>query len=259
MTLPRNPGRNVALSPGRRIMCDMLRASQGLPAVSLERQINLRAVQEARRSCVEPPSWFALFIKAYALVAWRRPVMRRSFIRFPWARLYEHDFNVVSLPVERRIGDEDVVLFGRIWCPEEKSLRELNHEIRRLKTIPVEEEERFRFQLRVARLPALLRRLLWWLGLHVSGHWRMVQVGTFGITGVASLGANSLHFLSPLTYALSVSAIQPDGTAVVRLIWDHRVVDGVQPALALAEFEQCLNGELLAELRTLATAEPVGK
>jgi hypothetical protein len=57
-----------------------------------------------------------------------------------------------------------------------------------------------------------------------------------------------LHFLSPLTCSFTVTAFQPDGTAFLRMMYDHRVMDGVAPAHAVAEVEACLNGEILKEL-----------
>src|SRR5260221_280180 len=113
-------GRSIPLSPARRLMCDLMHASRQVPLGAVERHIDLRAVREARRKCADRPSWFALFIKAFALVAMRRPALRTSFLTFPWPRLYEHAYNVAVLPVERRIGAEDAVLFTQLWRPEEK-------------------------------------------------------------------------------------------------------------------------------------------
>ena len=241
-------GRSLPLSPARRIMCDLMHASRQVPLVAIERLVDLRAVRDARRRCADPPSWFALIVKAFGLTAMRRPVLRTSFLTFPWPRLYEHAYTVAVLPVERRVGDEDAVLFTQLWKPEEKSLAELNAEIHHYKTGPLDDLLMYRRARRLNPLPRPLRRFFWWLGLRVNGYWRTVQFGTFGVTGVASLGASSLHFLSPLTCTLAVTAFQPDGTAFLRLMYDHRVMDGVAPAQAVAEVEACLNGEILKEL-----------
>jgi hypothetical protein len=247
-------GHAIPLSPARRLMCDMMHASRQVPLVSFERLIDLRAVREARSKCAEPPSWFAVFIKAFALVAMRRPALRTSYLTFPWPRLYQHAYNVATLPVERRIGNEDAVLFMQLWKPEEKSLADLHAEIRRAKEIPLDEEPMFRNALRLARFPRLIRRLCWWIGLCWNGYWRMVNFGTFGATGVAGQGASSLTFLSPFTCTFAVTAFQPDGKAFFRLMCDHRVMDGVEPARALADIEACLNGEILRELEAMPRA-----
>lgn len=252
--MSRTHGRSIPLSPARRLMCDLMHASRPLPLISIERLIDLRAVRDARRRCADPPSWYAIITKAFALVALRRPALRTSFLTFPWPRLYEHAFSVATLPVERRIGDEDAVLFNQLWEPEARTLAELHLEIRRLKSVPLDQEPMFRNLLRLSRFPRLVRRFFWWLGLRVNGYWRMVQFGTFGVTGVAGLGASLLHFLSPLTCNLAVTAFQPDGTAFLRLVWDHRVMDGVAPARTLADVESCLNTEILRELEGMEQA-----
>jgi hypothetical protein len=98
-------------------------------------------------------------------------------------------------------------------------------------------------------VPWPFRRLVWWLGLSVVARWREQCFGTFGVTGVAALGSASLHLLSPLTTTLTYGVFAADGTAPVRLFYDHRVLDGVQPAAALAELEQALRGPIVEELR----------
>jgi pyruvate/2-oxoglutarate dehydrogenase complex dihydrolipoamide acyltransferase (E2) component len=42
--------------------------------------------------------------------------------------------------------------------------------------------------------------------------------------------------------------IEPDGTVCVRLIYDHRVLDGAMAARALGKLEDVLNGPILNEL-----------
>jgi pyruvate/2-oxoglutarate dehydrogenase complex dihydrolipoamide acyltransferase (E2) component len=75
------------------------------------------------------------------------------------------------------------------------------------------------------------------------------QFGTFGLSAYSSLGAESLHPLSPLTTTLNYGTIDRDGGVWVRLIYDHRVFDGVTAARALGKLEDVLQGPILAELR----------
>jgi hypothetical protein len=257
--MPRIKGRSVPLSLPRRLMCDWLHFSQKVPLVTIERRMDLAAAAAARQAAQPRPSWFAVFIKAYALVAARRPELRRAYLPFPWPRLYEHPVNVAALPVERRLGEEDAVLMTQFRCPEGKALRELDADLRGSKERPVQEVGPYRRALRVGRLPFPLRRLVWWLGLNVSGAWRARYFGTFLATGVASLGASSVHILSPLTSTLAHGVFAPDGTVMVRLVYDHRVMDGTVPARALEELEDVLQGEILAELRDLCGPEAAAR
>jgi hypothetical protein len=102
---------------------------------------------------------------------------------------------------------------------------------------------------RLAWLPRPLRRLLWWAALNLSGRRRVRLLGTFGVSTVAGLGAGTLFLPSPLTTTLNYGPVAEDGSVEVRLLFDHRVLDGATMARALADMERVLNCEILAELR----------
>jgi hypothetical protein len=252
--MPLPPGRTVRLTPARRLMCDFLHFSRQVPIVAVERYMDLGPLVRARQALADRPGWFALFLKAFALVARRWEPLRTSFLRWPWPRLHVHGCSVAALPMERRVGDEDAVLLLPIRRPDEYSLPDLEAVIRRAKAEPLEAVGPFRRQLRCARLPSPARRLLWWLGLHWFPNARLRFFGTFGITGVARLGAPSLHVLSPFTCMLSYGVIPADGAVLVRLFYDHRVMDGVVPACALEDLETTLRGPIAEELHALARA-----
>jgi hypothetical protein len=245
--LPR--GHTIPLTPLRRLMADLLHFSRKVPLVAIERRMPLADVIAAREALDQRPSWFAIFLKAYALVAEQRPELRQSFMTFPWPRLHQHACNVANLAVARKVGDEDAVLNVQLREPEQWPLTKIDDFIRRTRTDPVEQFGDFRRQLRLARVPWPFRRLAWWATLHAVPGWRVRFAGTFGVTGVAALGSASLHLLSPLTATITYGVFAPDGSAMVRLFYDHRVLDGVQPSAALKELEQMLHGPIVAELR----------
>ena len=97
-------------------------------------------------------------------------------------------------------------------------------------------------------MPLPVRRFLWWLGLNI-GRQRGNYFGTFALTVYSGLGAQSLHPLSPLTTALNYGVIEPDGSVDVRIIYDHRVMDGATVARALERLEGELSSSILAQLR----------
>ncbi len=249
--MPQPAGFNLPLSLPRRLICDYLHFARQIPSVPVQRRMRLVEVVAARAAAQPRPSWVAIFTKAYSCVTAAHPPLRRSYLSFPWPHLYEHPISVASIAVERRVGEEDAVLFARLRQPETLSLTELDRSIRRLKQEPIESIAAFRNQLRIARLPRLLRRFVWWFGLNVWGRKRAHYMGTHGITAYAGLGAASLHPLSVLTTVLNYGVVEPDGSLDVRMIYDHRVMDGATVARALADLERVLTDDILVELRCL--------
>jgi hypothetical protein len=241
-------GRRFPLSLPRRFICDLLHFARKVPTVPVQRRMNISPLLAARNQASPRPSWCALFTKAYAMVTARRPELRRAYLSFPWPTLYEHPSSIASIALERRVGEEDAVLFVQIRSPEEHTPEQLDEYLKDCKTRPVETIGTFRRTLRVSRLPRPLRRLLWWIGLNVSGYKRARNWGTFGVSVYSALGAESLHQLSPLTTALHYGVIADDGTVDVRITYDHRVLDGAGIARALAELEQTLNGPIARAL-----------
>jgi pyruvate/2-oxoglutarate dehydrogenase complex dihydrolipoamide acyltransferase (E2) component len=248
-------GVSIPLSLPRQLICDYLHFAQKIPSVPVQRRMKLAEVAAARAAAGVRPSWCALFIKAYGFVAAATPQLRRSYLSFPRPRLYEHPVNVVSIAIERQFGDEDAVFFARIRRPERLSLVEIDHRLRRFKEQPIETIGDYRRNLLMFRFPRPLRRLLFWFGLNVWGRKRAALMGTNGITAYSGLGAASLHPLSLLTTTLNYGVIEPDGAVDVRIVYDHRVLDGATIARALAELERVLRHEILAELRYLPPAE----
>jgi hypothetical protein len=242
-------GRNLPLSLPRRFVCDLLHFARKVPTVPVQRRMNLAPLLAVRQAAQPRPSWCAIFTKAYAFVAAARPELRRAYLAFPRPHLYEHPINVASVAVERRYGDEEAVFFGHLRGPEKQGLLELDGHLRRFKEEPLESIGLFRRVLRTSRLPRPLRRALWWFGLNVSGAKRAKHLGTFGISVYSGLGASSLHPLSPLTTTLNYGVIAPDGSVDVRLIYDHRVLDGSAIARALLDLERVLTNEIVVEMR----------
>jgi hypothetical protein len=247
--MPEATGRNIPLSLPRRFICDLVHFARKVPTVPVQRRMNLAPLVAVRQAAQPRPSWCAIFTKAYAFVAAARPELRRAYLSFPWPHLYEHPISVASVAVERDYGGEQAVFFGHLRSPEQQGLLELDAHLRQLKEAPIESVGLFRRVLYTSRLPRPLRRALWWIGLNVSGSKRAKHLGTFGVSVYSGLGAASLHPLSPLTTALNYGVIQPDGSVDVRLIYDHRVLDGSTIARALLDLERVLTNEIVVEMR----------
>lgn len=245
--------RSVPLSRPRRFMADFLAAARAVPSVPVQRRMNLAAVAAARAAAADRPGWPAVFLKAYAAVAARTPALRRALVRFPWPRLVEYPTSAATVAVEREYEGEPAVFFGRVADPAARSVAALDALVRGFATDPVEDVKPFRQLLRLAALPGPARRAALWLGLNLA-RVRAGKFGTFGLSVYSSLGAESLHPLSPLTTTLTYGVIGADGRADVRLVYDHRVLDGATAARALAALEAELTSPVLAELRGMAAA-----
>lgn len=215
--------------------------------------MSLAEVAEARAQARPRPGWCALFVRAFGLVAQRRPELRWAYIPWPWPHFYEHPHNVAAVAVERRIGNEDAFLIAHLRSPETQSLESIEAHLTRCKNEPIERIALFRRILKTSRLPLLLRRLVWWFGLNTSGYRRACHFGTFSISVVSSLGASGLDLLTPLSTGLNYGVLREDGKLDVRLTYDHRVFDGGTAARVLGAMEDVLNGTILDELRRMQT------
>jgi hypothetical protein len=229
--------------------------ASGVPTVPVQRHMRLAEVVAARDVATPRPGWAAVFLKAYARVTDAVPELRRVYVKLPWPHLYEYPNSVASVAVERAYEGENGVFFGRINDPASVPLTELQNRVRAFTETPIKDVKAYRKMLRLARLPRPARRLLMWLGLNLPRS-RPAQFGTFGLTVYSALGAESLHPLSPLTTTLTYGVIDRDGGVNVRLIYDHRVLDGATVARALARLEGELTGSVCEELRSMAPGQP---
>jgi hypothetical protein len=240
------PGRYLKISLPRRWIADLLHFARQVPTVPVERIFSLAPVRQSREAA--DISWPAIFLKAFALTGRQHPELRQAWIKYPQPRLYEHPFTVASVAVERTFKGEPAVFFAQIREVEYASLRFIDGFLKRIKTEPVESNALFRRAIRLAKLPSGLRRLIWWLSLNWSGEKRAKRMGTMGLSVYAGLGASSLHPLSPLSYVLNYGVMDDTGKIAVRIIYDHRVVDGAMIARALATMEQIMLNDIQNEL-----------
>jgi hypothetical protein len=247
-------GFNIPLSLPRRFICDMLHFAHFVPSIPVQRRMQLADLVAARAAAEKRPSWSGIFTKAYALVTDANPVLRRAYLSFPWPHLYQHPTNVATIAMERQFHDEEAVFFVHLPHPEKRSLPDIDAKLRRYKELPLEQVSAIRRALRTTQWPLPMRRILWWFALNVSGAKRAHFFGTSGISVYAGLGASSLHPLSLLTTTLNYGVIDPDGGVDVRLVYDHRVLDGAAVARALADLERVLHNEILAEIGGLRAA-----
>jgi len=245
-------GRRLSLGPSRALVLDLLRLSQRVPVFPVERQMEIGAVAAARDACPQRISWVTLFAKALALTAREIPQLRRSYITWPWPHLYEHEQSVAMVAVNRQYQGEDRLFWLRLVSPETTSLVGLQKQLDRGTAGNVEEV--YRQQLQFSLVPALLRRLIWWGRMNLWPPRRAGWLGTFGLSVLAAQGCYNRQPPHFLTSCLSYGPLDDRGRMPVTLICDHRVLDGVTAAQAMALLEEQLCGPISTELRGLKEA-----
>jgi hypothetical protein len=237
------------ISLPRRLVADLMHASIRVPFVSLSRPLDVRQLLEARALAAQPPGWAAIFVKAFSLVAKNEPVLRTLYNKWPWPCFYELPRSIAMIAIARVEDGQDCVLPQKVPAADELPLSEVDAQIRHAKDAPVSEVPAFRKILRVTRLPLLLRRMMWLIGLNF-GRQRANWFGSFGVTSVAAYGAGELHALSPGPFILSYGVVEPDQTIDVVIRWDHRITDAALIAKTLSRLEKVLNTEIAGELRS---------
>src|SRR5205807_1292132 len=120
-------GRRLALSPARKMVLEILHHGRKVPALPLSKVMCLGDLVSARAAGAFV-SWTAIFMKGYGLVAQQHPELRRAFIAYPWARLYEHPFSECALLLEREHDGENIVIGAKLRAPEACSLADLDEQ-----------------------------------------------------------------------------------------------------------------------------------
>jgi hypothetical protein len=246
-------GRMIPLSLPRRMVIDLLYFARGIPTVPVQKRMALGPLKAARAACRERPRWTTLFAKAYALMAREFPEFRRAYVKLPWPHLYEYPQSNAAIIIEREYKGESGLFSIAVKEPARQSLHAIGRQLDHVSSVPLESIKDIRRAMRFARLPLPLRRALWWIGLNFARQ-RGNYFGTFGISVYSALGAESLHPLSPLTTLLNYGVMDEAGVLDVRIIYDHRVMNGATVARALARLEAILNTAVRDEVIALSDA-----
>ncbi len=248
--MTKKSGHYLALSPYRRLVLDLMHFSGQIPVATVERKMSLSSVKIARQMNPDKPSWTSIFAKAYGLVTNDFPELRRSFVNFPWPRFYEHPYSIASINVERVVDNENIVLYGYVRAPENRTLAEIDEIIRHHKEDPIEQVRSYTRTKPLTFLPAFIRKFVWWYTLNVQGNLRCHNFGTFAISSVSSMGAGLLTLMPILSTQLHYGMLDKENNLDVRLTFDHRVLDGATAARALAALEETMKTVLVREMGT---------
>jgi hypothetical protein len=240
-------GRSIPLTIDQRFVADLAYFASTVPSVAAVRRMNLSAVAAARAQSAARPRWLAIFAKAHAMVSQEIPDLRRVYLRYPHAHLYEYPHSVALIMVRRSDGASFVHFPRLIKDPASRPIAEIDRSITDAVERPIGELKEFRRHLAFARLPAPLRHLLASVAYNI-GRQRPRFFGTFAVT--APPGEYVAPRFSSWTSRLSYGRLASDGGVDVTLAVDHRVIDGPTGVHALQRLEEILNGPIVDELKS---------
>ncbi|MBB1091122.1 acyltransferase [Rhodopseudomonas palustris] len=238
------------ISLRRRLIADLMRASEGVPLITYQRTLDLTPLAQARARLPSPPGFAAIIAKAFALVAREQPVLRTLVVDFPWPHFYELPRSVGAIAIAREIDGEDCVLIQKLVAPDELTLAGVDAMIREAQTLPINEVPMFRKLLRISALPWPLRRIAWWSGLSLARQ-RANFFGSFGLSSVSAIGPGNLYPTSPGPYMLSYGRLGDDSRLDMVIRFDHRLIDAAPIARIMTRLEQVLNTAIAGELQAM--------
>jgi hypothetical protein len=242
----------LSIPRSRRLTLDVLHYHKQSATCAHDRVFDLSRLVKLRCQLPTRISWAVLFIKAFGIVAADRPVLRRTYQRWPWPHLYQHTQNVAMLATHRIHQDEPWVFWSRFTQPEQQSLTDLQNRLDRYLTEPVIQS--FRQQWQLSGLPTFLRRMLWWWTFNVSVSKRAHRSGTFFLTTLAGKGVEIQDPPAFLTTNLTYGPLDEHHRCRVTMSYDHRLMDGSFVADCLNQLDQVMNGTIAAEMEMMISS-----
>jgi hypothetical protein len=231
----------------RQTVLEILRHSQRIPSFPILRHMNLADLAHVRSACSARIGWTTLFGRAYAQVCQSMPELIDLFVSYPTKHLYRHPHSVASISIHRKDQNgNNRLIWGRWGNPESTGLVELQKQLDVFCQAPM--SEAYREGLILERSPAFARRFVWWCTMNCSGRKRAKHVGTFSISSLGGMGALNLHHPLMTSSSLAFGPLDANGKMDVVLICDHRVIDGILAAEALASLERMLCTTICEEL-----------
>ncbi len=246
------PFRRRRIPAARRFTHDALSLVPRNVYFSVERVMPLAEVAAARDAAGPRISWSVVWLKAYAAVCAKLPLLRTVYLRWPWPHFMESDEIVGSLIVNRQDGEHQRLCYAQYYAPHEQTLAVLQEKLYHFQNDPI--EKIYYKQILYTKIPNPLRLFLLWWQLNFSGRKRVTRYGTFTQSTLAGQGANNGDHQTLLTTSLCFAPLDRAGDCIGTLICDHRVIHGADAAEALRLLEEELRGPILEELNASANS-----
>ena len=246
-------GRAIRLSVQRRMIIDLLYFATGIPTVPVQKRMSLGPLLAARAACHERPRWTAIFTKAYAVVAQEYPELRQVYVKLPWPQLYEYPTSTAKILIERDY---------RGSRPSAQFRSKTRHTNRYATSHPGSSTLQLRRskKLRTFADGRNSRDCRVFCGARFGGWGSIGAANAVTISGLSDYlctrpsKPKSLHPLAPSTTVLNYGVMTGEGVLDVRIIYDHRVMNGTTVARVLVRLEEILNSVMVEEVRSLAKA-----
>ena len=237
------------------MVADLSWASLRVPRCVLAARLQLPRALAARAALPAPrPPWTAIFAKGFALLAEDHVVLRQLHATLPSPRLLRLEHAIGCVMVERRHEDEPTLTLARFVQPHAMPLTQLTALLSEAKTAPAEADKCFRRILRFTRLPWPLRRLMLRVGLCFAAPLAR-YAGSFAVSTLGAQGARILDSVNILPVLITYGPIDAQGGVEVCFIFDHRVMDGADGAMALQGIQAMIEGPVADELDALRAGE----
>lgn len=233
----------------RSIVLDVLHCASKVPSFPVERKIDVSLIEAARQDTRLRISWTAIFCRAYGLASREHSQLRLMYLSWPWPRMYQSPRCVIAIAVNRRLPEGERLFFGRVSNPDTRSLIEIQQDLNRFQSEPPPQV--FKSQWVGAKMPRVVRRLVWWWRTDVDYKNRARRVGTGSISTLAGQGVTNRLHPCMMTSSLSFGPIESDGCSLVTLQCDHRIMDGAAAARALNGICQSLSTQVRQELQEI--------
>jgi len=257
-------GRRLSFSNGRRLVDDVIRVSNKMPMAAFSSEWDVAQVAKLRRLAKPKISWNVLMMKAHAIVCQRNEILRRAFVKFPYAHLYEHHQSVCMMTIGRKHDGEERLFFARFNEPNNYTLIELQELYDTYRKAPIEEIKQFRHQITFAKFPSPVRRFAWWALFNLWPQKRASHMGTFGMSISGHRGALGASHLGSNTTILGVDPNPRKGVAKMLLTFDHQILDGAPATDIFQQGQRVLATAVARELADIAgvdqdTLEPLSE
>lgn len=222
------------------------------------RELDVSAMEEVRQRYLElnnqKPSYTSFVVKAAAIALQELPYANRAIIgRGCFKELVQFEGADITVAIERTVPDaEAVVLADTIRNSQEKSLIEINDELKAFVTATPESNERWRlFSSLLSRLPVFISR--WVIGSprYFTDLWVKHRGGACFVNSPAKYGVDFLvaDMIWPLTVTYGWVKERPivvKGQLAVRktmpltIIFDRRIMAGAPAARFFNRLAQIL-------------------